>query len=134
MILLWILGWGLGFGGLIELLVDPHGEVLDVWPTAMAFPGLIGGVVFAGLLWVAEGGRRFDEVSLVRVVTWGALSGLAIGALAVVTGAATETENLSLTAVEAIGIATALGAVAAIGSAVFFRLIVHGPAIAGRTG
>ena len=30
MILLWTVGWGLGFGGLIELFVDPSGDIVDI--------------------------------------------------------------------------------------------------------
>ena len=135
-VLMWVVGWGLGFGGLIELLIDPHGEILDVWPTAMALPGFIGGLVFAGLLQIAEGGRRFDEISLARFAPWGVTTGLVIGVLAVATGASTGVENLSLTAAEAIGFATALGAVAGIGTAVFFRLLVRWrtSAVTGQTG
>ena len=66
MILLWVVGWGLGFGGLIEAFLDPDGKVLDVWPTALAVPGFIGGVVFAALLAIAERRRSFDQVSLAR--------------------------------------------------------------------
>src|SRR5690606_3269749 len=85
-VLLWIVGWAVGFGGLIELIVDPHGEILDVWPTAMVVPGIFGGVVFAGQLQIAEGSRRLDDVSLARSATWGVLTGLVIGVLAVATG------------------------------------------------
>ena len=58
-ILTWTVGWGLSFGGLMEL-VDPHGEILDVWPSAMAIPGFIGGALFSALLWIAEARRSFD--------------------------------------------------------------------------
>lgn len=71
MILMWTVGWGLGFGGLIEAFVDPSGDIVDVWPTALAIPGFIGGVVLSALLRLAEGRRSFDEVSLARFAAWG---------------------------------------------------------------
>lgn len=131
MILLWIVGWGLGFGGLIEAFVDPDGDILDIWFTAMAIPGFIGGVVFSALLRIAEGGRSFDEVSLVRFAIWGAVTGFMIGGIAMAKGI-----ELTLTTGKIFVITTTLGVVAAIGSAVFFRLVARGqtPAVAGRTG
>jgi hypothetical protein len=118
MILLWIVGWGLGFGGLIEAFIDPDGDILDVWLTALAIPGFIGGVVFSALLRIAEGRRSFDEVSLARFAMWGAVTGLVIGGIAMAKGI-----ELTLTTGKIFVITTALGVVAAIGSAVFFRLV-----------
>lgn len=133
-------GLGLGFGGLMEI-VDPHGEILDVWPTAMAIPGFIGGVVFSALLRIAEGRCSFDEVSLARSATWGGVTGLVL-AVAAVTGVASLISrvisdvalglatafgagNDELRGPAAIGITTALGGVAGIGSSVFFRLVAR---------
>ena len=120
MILTWTVGWGLGFGGLMELY-DPHGQIGDVWPTALAIPGFIGGVVFSALLRIAEGRRSFDEVSLARFATWGVVTGLVLGVLTI----PAKVGDVSPGAVGMIGIATALSAVAALGSAVFFRLIAR---------
>jgi hypothetical protein len=120
MVLLWTVGWGLGFGGLMELY-DPAGEIGDVWPTALAIPGFIGGVVFSALLRIAEGRRRFDEVSLARFAGWGVVTGLVLGGLSVVA----KVGDVSPGAAGMIGIATALGAMAAIGSAVFVRLVAR---------
>jgi hypothetical protein len=128
MILLWMVGWGMGFGGLIEAFIDPDGNILDVWPTAMAIPGFIGGVVFSALLRIAEGRRSFDEVSLARFATWGAVAGVVIGGIAMARGI-----ELTLTTGKIFVITTALGIVAAIGSAMFFRLVARRrtPAVAG---
>lgn len=133
MILTWAAGWGLGFGGLIEAFVDPHGEIGDVWPTLMVIPGFIGGAVFSALFRIAEGRRRFDEVSLARFAAWGVVTGLVLGALAL-TGVVSYPRLLSGAAL--IGITAALCAVAAVGSAVFFRLVARRqtPAAAGRAG
>jgi hypothetical protein len=120
MILTWTVGWGLGFGGLMELY-DPDGQIGDVWPTALAVPGFIGGIVFSALLWIAEGGRRFDEVSFARMVTWGVTTGLLLGVLTI----PAKVGDVSPGALGMIGIAIVLGAVAGLGSAIFFRLIAR---------
>jgi hypothetical protein len=120
MILIWTVGWGLGFGGLMELY-DSAGAIGDVWPTALAIPGFIGGAVFSTLLRVAEGRRRFDEVSLVRFATWGVVTGLALGGLSI----AAKVGDVSPGAAGMTGLAIGLSVVAAIGSAVFFRLVAR---------
>jgi peptidoglycan/LPS O-acetylase OafA/YrhL len=125
MILTWTVGWGLGFGGLMELY-DPDGKIGDVWPTALAIPGFVGGVVFSALLRIAESGRSFDEVSLARYTTWGVVTGLVLGVLTI----PAKVGDVSPGAAGMIGIATALSVVAALGSALFFRLIARRPASA----
>ena len=139
MIVLWIVGWGVGFGGLIEAFVDPHGEIVDIWPALMGINGFIGGVVISGVLRVAEGRRSFDEVSLVRFATCGIVSGVVVGALAVSIGLADDIaidtpQRMPIAPLVLIGITTALALVAAIGSSVFFRLVARRqtPAAAGR--
>jgi hypothetical protein len=127
--LTWTVGWGLGFGGLIELFLDPSGAIEDVWLTLMAIPGFIGGAVYSALLRIAEGRRPLDEVSLARVATWGVVTGLVLGVSAVATVLAHAPAPAAFAMV---GVAAGLGAVAALGSAVFFRLLVRGraPAVA----
>ena len=139
MILTWFVGWGVGFGGLMEAFVDPHGELVDIWPALMAFAGFIGGAVFCVLLLISGGGRRFDEVSLARIATWGVVTGLILGVLAIAMGltsdiAIDQPYQRSLAPTVMIGITTALSVVAAIGSALFFRLLAKGetPAVASR--
>lgn len=131
MTLTWIVGWGVGFGGLMEAFVDPHGELVDIWPALMGFAGFIGGAVFCALLRISSGGRRFDEVSLARIATWGVVTGLILGVLAVASGltsdiAIDQPYQRSMAPTVMIGITTALSAVAAIGSALFFRLLAKG--------
>ena len=130
MTLTWVLGWGVGFGGLMEAFVDPRGELVDIWPALMAFAGFIGGIVFCALLWIS-GSRRFDDVSLVRIPTFGVVTGLVLGFLAVAIGltrdiAIDQPYVRPITPAVLIGITTALGTVAAIGSALFFRLLAQG--------
>jgi hypothetical protein len=128
MILTWTVGWGLGFGGLMELY-DPHGQIGDVWPTALAIPGFIGGVVFSAIFRIAEGRRGFLEAPFARFALWGLATGLVLGGLAVAAG-------LNLPAAATMGIATALSLVAALGSAIFFWLLARRqtPVVAGRAG
>jgi hypothetical protein len=118
MVVLWVIGWGLGFGGIMEL-VDPEGKIQDVWPTLLAIPGFIGGVLFSLLLLIAERRRSFDEISVVRFALWGVVTGLVLGVLTI----PAEVGDVSPGAAGMIGIAAVLGVVAAIGSAIFFRLL-----------
>jgi hypothetical protein len=120
MILTWTLGWGLGFGGIMELY-DPNGQIGDVWPTALAVPGFIGGIVFSALLRLAEGRRSFDEIPIARFGMWGVVTGLVLGLLSI----PAKVGDVSPGAIGMIGIGIVLGAVAAIGSAIFFRLIAR---------
>lgn len=120
MIALWTVGWGLGFGGLIEAFIDPNGEILDVWLTAMAIPGVIGGVIFSVLIWSAEHRRTFDIIPVQRMALWGAVAGIGIGAIAMAKGI-----EMTLTTGKIFAITTVLGLVAAVGSAIFFRLAAH---------
>ena len=128
MTLTWFVGWGVGFGGLMEAFVDPHGELVDIWPALMAFAGFIGGAVFCVLLRISGGGRRFDEVSLARIVAWGVVTGLILGVVATAIGltsdiAIDQPHQRPIPPIVMIGITTALSAVAAIGSALFFRFL-----------
>lgn len=58
----------------IEALVDPHGEIIDVWVAALGYPAFAAGVIFFALLGVCERRRTFAEISLLRAAVWGALS------------------------------------------------------------
>jgi hypothetical protein len=118
-VILWIIGWGLGFGGIAELL-DPDGRVQDVWPTVLAVPGLIGGVLFALLLtFAAARGRSLGEVSLIRFALWGAVTGVVLGVLTI----PAKVGDVSPGAAGMIGLLTALGTVAGFGTGVFFRIL-----------
>lgn len=86
--LTWAMGWAIIGGGIMEGIVDPRGEILDMWPQTLAIPGFLLGVVFSMVLMVAERRRRFDELSLPRFASLGALAGVLLGTYAVATGAA----------------------------------------------
>ena len=76
--LIWALGWGLVGGFVMEAFVDPHGRIADMWPQGLAMTGFFGGLVFSSVLWMTEGRRRFDQLSLPRVGVWGAVAGALI--------------------------------------------------------
>ena len=117
MIVLWVIGWGLGFGGIMEI-VDPDGKVQDIWPMVLAIPGLIGGVIFSAAFITAERSRRFDQVPLTRYGLWGALTGLVLGILSI----PAEVGDVSPGAAGMIGLGIVLGTIAAFGIWLFFRL------------
>jgi hypothetical protein len=83
--LLWAIGWGFVGGAVMELIVDPHGRIADIWPAVLGIPGFFGGVLFSAMFSIAERRRRFDELSLPRFGAWGAVAGalLAVPAIAV---------------------------------------------------
>ena len=120
---------------LIELLMDPMGSLVDVWVTALAIPGFLGGAVFSAVLRIAEGRRRFDELSLPRFGAWGAVTGLLLGVLAVSAGVASAIfPGLWLQAAVIIGPTTLLSAVSAVGSAFRYAAREHPPAGAAPEG
>jgi O-antigen/teichoic acid export membrane protein len=90
--LAWAVAWAL-VGGLIELAdnVTPGGlpavHVVDMWPQTLAVLGFRRGVVFALVLGLARGRRRFDDFSLPQFAGYGAVAGLVLGVLAVAMGA-----------------------------------------------
>lgn len=139
MIVTWTVGWGVGFGGLMEAFVDPRGELVDIWPAVMGFFGFLGGVVIAALLRMRAGRRGLHDVSLASFGTLGAVAGLALGVLAVGIGlpddiAIDTPARRPIAPAVLMGITLVLGAVAGIGSGVFVRLVARwqAPAVAGR--
>jgi O-antigen/teichoic acid export membrane protein len=117
--LTWAIGWAF-VGGLMEL-IDRRGELVDIWPMVLGIPGFIAGAVFSVLLWIAEGRRRFDELSLPRFGAWGAVVGLLLGVLGVAAGAGIEALPPWLRAAVVIGPTTLLGAISASGTLALAR-------------
>ena len=118
LIVLWTIGWGLGFGGIMEL-VDPDGKIQDVWLTMLAVPGFIGGIVFSALVGSIERGRTFDEISLARFAVWGVVTGLILGLLSI----PAEVGDVSPGAAGMIGLGAALGLVSGTGCGIFCYLL-----------
>jgi hypothetical protein len=85
--LVWGAAWGVAGGAIMEGIVDPHGEILDMWPQTLAIVGFVGGVAFSTVLGLAARRRRFAELSLAQFAVWGAVAGLLQGAFATRFGA-----------------------------------------------
>jgi hypothetical protein len=82
--LTWAAGWTVvGMLGVVVFysLFPNVPDVFDVWIPVFAYPGFLAGVGFSVILRVAEGHRRFDELSLPRFAAWGVVGGLLVGAL-----------------------------------------------------
>jgi hypothetical protein len=102
---------------LIGLIVDPDGSMDEMWVAIGAYPGFLCSVLFYAVLGIAEGRRGFDELSLSRVGTWGAVAGLLVGVLPFLIGESTSELPPWLLGVVVIGSVTLLSAVSAVGSA-----------------
>ena len=100
-------------------------DVFDVWIPVFAYPGFFGGVIFSVLLWFAESGRRFDELSLPRIATWGAVAGLLLGVMPFALGTPSAKFPLWLLVVVIIASTALLSTVSAVGSALLFRYVAR---------
>jgi len=93
--LTWALAWfGAGMALLVVGLV--FGATADVpFPILFGLLGFLAGTAFSGVLGIAEGRRRFDQMSLPRFAGWGAIGGLLLtGAFVSVTALSGETTPL----------------------------------------
>ncbi len=116
----WAAVWGL-VGVLIAVFVDPDGSVDDMWVATLGLPGFFAGVIFSGVLWSAEGRRRFGELPLARAAAWGAVTGLLLGVIPFALGDPAADLPLWLLALVVVGSLTLLSALSAVGSALLFR-------------
>lgn len=114
--LIWAVGWAVLGGGIMETVVDPHGEILDMWPQTLAIPGFVVGVVFAALLSLGDGRRRFEELSLGRFAAWGAAAGAALGAAVLALGIFPGITSMLLRTAIVLGPLTVLSAASASGT------------------
>ena len=121
MVLVWVIVWGLGFGGIIEAFIDPEGQIIDVWPTFLAVPGFVGAVLFSVLLFISNRGRGFDEIATARFAICGILTGVGLGLLSI----PAKVGDVSPGAVRMTAMLAALSLVAAVGSAVFCRIFAR---------
>ncbi len=117
MALTWAVVWA-PVGVLIGVIVDPNDSMEEMWVAVGAYPGFLCGAVFSAVLGIAEGRRRFDELSLPRFAAWGALGGMLVGALVFAAGFA-EAPTAALAAI--MGTTTLLSAVSASGSLALAR-------------
>ena len=85
--LAWAGGWA-PIGGLVGTAVGalsgfPLGGAALNYAALFGVLGFTGGTLFSSLVRIADGRRRFDELSLPRFCAWGGFGGLALGTLAV---------------------------------------------------
>jgi hypothetical protein len=82
----WGLAW-LGAGLVLLLIVGP--DAADVpFPLFFGLLGFVAGMIFSGILGMTEGRRSFDQMSMRRFASWGAVGGLCLaGIMAVILGA-----------------------------------------------
>ena len=118
--LTWAVVWA-PVGVLIGMIVDPDGSMDEMWVAVGAYPGFLCGAVFSAVLGIAEGRRRFDELSLPRSAAWGAVGGLLVGVLPFAVGTPNTALPLWQWAAVIIGPMTLLGAVSAAGSLALAR-------------
>ena len=92
--LTWAVGWmpvGVLVGGAAWLAVFngmglPLGGAMKNFAIMFGVMGFVGGGLFSTLLRIADGRRRFDELSTPRFAAWGAIGGGILGALGVSLG------------------------------------------------
>ena len=107
-------------GLVIGLLLGVQlGGVVATYALLFGVLGFVGGGVFSTVLRIAEGDRRFDELSLPRFALWGAIGGGALGLLTVLL----RVVGLGVTplAIAVVGTAGLLGAASAAGSLLLAR-------------
>ena len=119
--LIWAVAWA-PVGVLIGMVVDPDGSMDEMWFLIGAYPGFLGGVVFAAVLGMAARHRRFEELSLGRCAAWGAGAGFLVGMLPVLLGSPTTATPLWLLALIVIGSFTLMSALSAAGSLALARM------------
>lgn len=110
---------GIGIEVIHNVWPNPIGGAVDIWPAALAYPGFFGGIAFSAVLGVAGRRRRFDELSMPRIATWGAVGGLLVSlipVLMVALGLASTTEPLWQLTLALAGPFAVGGAVAASGT------------------
>ncbi len=89
--LIWAVG-GLAIGGLFELIdnvlpmAHPFTRQVDMWPQLLAILAFRRGVLFAIVLGIARGHRRFEDFTLAQFTAWGAASGLVLGLVSMAMG------------------------------------------------
>lgn len=77
----WGAVWAVVGGGIMEGIVDPRGEIADMWPQLFGITGFLGGVIFSGLVGLAGRRRSLDEFTLAEFAGLGAFAGVLLGVL-----------------------------------------------------
>ncbi len=121
--LTWAVAWapvGAIIGLMIGLVVGVPSElslIVASYVRNFAVMGLVGGAAFSTVLSIAEGRRRFDEMSLPRFAGWGAVGGFLLSVVLLSTGGSIPVYG----AVVVASVLTLLGAGSAAGSLALAR-------------
>jgi len=129
---IWAIAWG-SVGFLMEIFVDPHGRIVDIWPAVLGLPAFFGGVFFSAVLGFAERRHRFDELKLSRVAAWGAVGGVLVGLLPFVLGEPTGDVNALKLALMIVPPISLLSAISAAGSLAIARMSDARESLDGRS-
>jgi hypothetical protein len=83
--LAWAAAWfGAGMVMMLGFLLVTGSTGADVpYPLGFGALGFLGGVLFSGVLGIAEGRRRFEQMSLPRFALWGGAGGLLLAVILV---------------------------------------------------
>lgn len=126
--LVWAVAWTLvGMLGvkIFYTLFPGVPDIFDIWIPVFAYPGFLGGIGFLVVVRVAEGRRRFDELSLPRLAPWGAVVGLVLGVLPFALGTPSARFPLWLLGLTVVGYTTLMSVASAVGSALLFRYVAQ---------
>lgn len=118
--LTWAVVWA-PIGVLIGMIVDRDGSMDEPWLLIGAYPGFLGGVVFATVLGIAGRRHRFEELSIPRFAAWGAAAGLLVGSLPFAVSVSSSGASQWLLGGIVIGSITLLSAASAGGSLALAR-------------
>ena len=118
--LAWAVVW-LPIGLVIGMIIDPDGAMDEPWVVLGTYPGFLCGVIFSAVVGMGKGRRRFAELSLHGVATWGAVSGLLGGGFWLVLALLSDPPQWLLNVV-VVGSLTLLSAVSGVGSAFLARM------------
>ena len=117
--LAWAVVW-LPIGLVIGMIIDPDGAMDEPWVVLGTYPGFLCGVIFSAVVGMGKGRRRFAELSLHGVATWGAVSGLLGGGFWLVLALLSDPPQWLLNVV-VVGSLTLLSALSGVGSAFLAR-------------
>lgn len=124
--LTWAAGWapiGAVVGVVLHVVIPGApvslGTVVALNATTFAVLGFVGGTIFAGILGLTGGQRRFEELRMAGFAAWGAIGGTLLGSVAVM--ADLWGAGFGLIGAGMMGAAALLGAASAAGSLALAR-------------
>ena len=102
-------------------IVDPDNSMDEMWVAVGAYPGFLCALIFSAVVALVGRSRRLDEISLVRVATWGALAGVLVGVFPFTVGRSTSALPLWQLAAAVIGSIAFMSGISAIATALWSR-------------